>query len=175
MLSWLGYPLPSNYVRNPVTSQISNGGGIGSGYILVEYIEESRGEMLSNTWPNGQYDVKRRTNFFRSLSRIMLNITQTPLPRIGSFIIDNDGFLRPTNRPLACQIHLLENENIPLEIPRDYTYSTVDPYVADRLSLHDSRFRHQPNAINNVGDCVHQLAVLSGMRTVSPPLFQRDY
>lgn len=131
--------------------------------------------MLSNTWLDGQHDAKRRTNIFRGLSRILLDISRTPLPKIGSFIIDSGGFLRLTNRPLSCEIQQLENENIPIQIPRDYTYSTVDSYLLDQLSVHNSRFRDQPNAINNLGDCALQLAALSAMRTIFQPLFQRDY
>lgn len=83
---------------------------VGAGYLLIEYIEEEQGEMLSNTWPEKHFDVRLRTNFFRDLSRIFLSITQIPLPKIDSFIIDHDGFLRLTNRPLSLEIQDLENE-----------------------------------------------------------------
>lgn len=57
----------------------------------------------------------------------------------------------------------LENEKISTELPRDYTYSTVDSYVVDILDMHDNRFRYQPNAVNNLGDCAYQLSVLTAM------------
>lgn len=63
-----------------------------AGYLLIEYIEEKQGEMLSNTWPEKQLDVKLRTNLFRDLSRILLSVTRIPLPKIGSFVIDDNGF-----------------------------------------------------------------------------------
>lgn len=131
--------------------------------------------MLSDTWLNGLHDIKLRTNFFRSLSRIFLHISRIPLPRIGSFMIDNDGFLHLANRPLSTELHQLENVNIPTDIPRDYTYSTVDSYIVDMLSCHDSRFRNQPNAVNDLGDCGYQLSALTAMRTIFPSLFQREF
>lgn len=111
---------------------------VGAGYLLIEYIEEAQGEMLSNTRPEKQLNVSLRANFFRDLSRILLIIPRIPLPKIGSFIIDQNGFLHLTNRPLSIEIQDLENEEIPT-IPRDYTYSTVNSYVMDILSIHDSR------------------------------------
>ncbi|KKZ66798.1 hypothetical protein EMCG_07516 [[Emmonsia] crescens] len=174
-LSWLGYPVPSNYVRNQTANHISSDRVVSAGYLLVECIEETQGTMLSNTWVDGQHDVKLRTNLFTSLARIFLNVSRIPLPRIGSFVIDNDGFLRLANRPLSIEIHQLENEGIPTGIPQDYTYTTVDSYIVDMLSLHDSRFQNQPNAINDLGDCGCQLAALSAMRTIFTSFFQRDF
>jgi hypothetical protein len=147
---------------------------MGVGYLLIEYIEEEQGEMLSNTWPEKQHDIRLRTNFFRDLSRILLSVTRIPLPKIGSFVIDHNGFLRLTNRPLSLEIQDLENEEIPTNIPRDYTYSTVDSYVTDILRIHDSRLRHQPNAINDTGDYIYQTSALAAMRTVFPSFFNPE-
>lgn len=147
---------------------------IGAGYLLIEYIEEEQGEMLSNTWPEKQFDVRMRTNFFRDLSRIFLSITRIPLPKIGSFVIDHDGFLRLTNRPLSLEIQDLENEEIPTDMPRNYTYSTVDSYVTDLLRIHDSRIRYQPNAINDTGDYIYQTSALTAMRTAFPSFFRPE-
>jgi hypothetical protein len=130
--------------------------------------------MLSNTWSENQHDIKLRTNFFRSLSRILLSISKTPLPRIGSFIINKEGYLTLSNRPLSMELQELENEKIPTGLPRDYTYSTVESYVADILGVHDSRLRNQPNAVNNVQDCGYQMSALAAMRTIAPLFFRRD-
>ncbi|KAJ8225850.1 hypothetical protein LV156_009038 [Aspergillus fumigatus] len=97
-----------------------------------------------------------------------------PLPKIGSFVIDQNGFLRLTNRPLSLEIQDLENEEIPTNIPRDNTYSTVDSYVSDILRIHDSRLRHQPNAINDTGDYIYQTSALAAMRTVFPSFFNPE-
>ena len=145
-----------------------------SGYLLIEYIEQEQGEMLSNTWPEKQRNTKLRTNLFRDLSRILLSITRIPLPKIGSFVIDHDGFLQLTNRPLSIEIQDLENEEIPTDMPRDYTYSTVDSYVMDILRMHDSRLRHQPNAIDDAADYIYQTSALTAMRTVYPSFFKPE-
>lgn len=126
------------------------------GYILIEYIEESVGRMLSDTWSGKRHDDRLRGNLCRSLSRILLSITRTPIPCIGSFVIDSNGHLRRTNRPLSLQMQELENQNIPTDMPRNYTYTTVDSYVLDVLRLHDNRLLHQPNAINHLSDYVRR-------------------
>lgn len=140
----------------------------------MECIEKPQGTMLSNTWAEKQHDLKLRTNLFRGLSQIMLSISKTPLPRIGSFIINNEGYLTLNNRPLSMELHELENEKIPTGISRDYTYSTVESYVMDLLGVHDSRLRNQPNAVNDLPDCGCQMSALAAMRTISPLFFSRE-
>lgn len=69
------------------------------------------------------------------------------------------------------EIQQLENEEIPTDIPRDFTYSTVDSYIIDTLAFHDNRFRHQPNAVNDLGDCAYQLSILTAIRTIHQSIF----
>ncbi|RHZ73316.1 hypothetical protein CDV55_105757 [Aspergillus turcosus] len=168
-LAALGYPVPSRLVP-----QRRDGLNLGVGYLLIEYIEEDQGAMLSNTWDERHHDTKLRTNFFRSLSRILLTIARVPVPRIGSFTIDDDGVLALNNRPLTLEVHELENENIPVDIPRGFTYTSVDSYIVDILAFHDSRLRHQPNAATNEQDCVYQMSALSTMKMIFPQFFRRD-
>lgn len=131
--------------------------------------------MLSSTWfENNQHDDKLRTNFFHDLARILLSISRIPLPQIGSFIIDDAGFLRLANRPLSVEMAELENDEIPTHIPRDYTYSTTDSYVVDTLAFHDSRLQNQPNAVKSLSDTISQMAALTAMRTVFPLFLRRD-
>ncbi|OBT97664.1 hypothetical protein VE01_04425 [Pseudogymnoascus verrucosus] len=170
VLSWLGYPVPSRYVRH----DIGRLGLADAGYLLTEYIEETQGEMLSNTWLENQHDSRLRTNLFHDLSRIILSISRIALPRIGSFVIDNDGFLSLTNRPLSIEIQTLENEEVPTNIRRDYTYTTVDSYIVDMLAFHDNRLRIQPNAINDIDDSVSQMSALGAMRTIMPLFLRRE-
>lgn len=151
MLRLLSRPTPSRYIRHRCKTELPNGVP-NIGYLLIEYIEETKGKMLSSTWSLKREDVKLRTNFFQDLSRIYLSLLRILLSRIGPFIIDNDGFICLKNRLLSLGIQDLENERIPTDIPQDYTYSTADSYVVDILSLHDSRLRHQPNAINDLAD-----------------------
>ena len=145
-----------------------------AGYLLLECIEETQGTMLSNTWSEKQHDVELRTNLFRGLSQILLSISRLPLPRIGSFIINKEGYLTLSNRPLSMELQELENEKIPTGLSRDYTYSTVESYITDLLWVHDSRLLNQPNAVNNVQDCGYQMSALAAMRTTAPLFFCRD-
>ncbi|EEQ86121.1 uncharacterized protein BDCG_09390 [Blastomyces dermatitidis ER-3] len=172
LLSMLGHAVPSQYVRNQ--RRTFAGQELDIGYLLIEYVEEAKGKMLSHTWIEKQDDMKLRSNLYHDLSRIFLRLANTPLPKIGSFVIDNNGFLRLTNRPLSLGIQELENEEIPTGMPRDYTYSTVDSYVVDTLSLHDNRLQHQPNAINDLADYIYQTSALTAMRAIFPLFFRRD-
>lgn len=131
--------------------------------------------MLSDTWFEKRHDTELRSNFFRDISRILLSLSRSPLPRIGSFIIDSEGFLTLANRPLSMELQELENEGVPTNIPRDYTYSTVESYVSDILGVHDNRLRHQPNAVNNTADCVYQMSALAAMRTIMPMFFHSNF
>lgn len=141
---------------------------------MIEYIDRSRGKMLSETWEEGRHDTKLRKNLFHGLSRTLLAFTRTPLPRIGSFILDKNGYLSLSNRPLSLQIQQLENERITVDIPRHITYSTVDSYINDILSFHESRLRHQPNAVSHMEDGFYQTSALMIMRSVWPCCFRRD-
>lgn len=167
--------MPSYYVRHSNTIKSRLDGVSEAGYLLIECIKETQGTMLSKTWSEKQHDVELRTNFFRGLSQILLSISRTPLPRIGSFIINKDGYLILCNRPLSMELQELENEKIPTGLPREYTYSTVKSYVTDILGVHDSRLRNQPNAMNNVQDCGYQMSALAAMRTIAPLFFRRDF
>ncbi|KAI9721625.1 MAG: hypothetical protein M1828_005116 [Chrysothrix sp. TS-e1954] len=173
VLAFFGYETPSHYVQHQSRTDFVE--TLCTGYLLIEYIQEHKqGCMLSETWDEERQDPKLRLNLFQSLSKILLSMARKPLPRIGSFIIDDAGYLRLTNRPLTLDIAQLENEEIQIDIARDYTYSTVDSYVTDVLALHDSRVHHQPNAVDDEEDGKLQMAALSTMRMVFPQLFRRD-
>ncbi|KAJ5104890.1 hypothetical protein NUU61_002237 [Penicillium alfredii] len=170
LLNWLNYPTPSPYVQHRTKDQVV----LGTPYLLIEYIDQSRGKMLSETWEEGRHNFKLRKNLFHGLSRIMLTLARTPLPKIGSFILDENGYLSLSNRPLTLEIQQLENEHIPVDMPQNSTHSTVDSYVNDILAFHESRLRHQPNAVNNVADGFYQISALMVMRSVWSCFFRRD-
>lgn len=128
--------------------------------------------MLSKIWPPETDHQKR--NFYQSLSRIMLNLARQPLPKIGSFTIDNSGRMSLTNRPLTMQLPLLESSGIPTSIPRGRTYSNTDSYIRDLLDCHDMKLRHQPNAVRDDYDAQGQMAVLTIMRAL-PSHFTMDH
>lgn len=168
-MSWVGHPVPSRYLRLQPKDCVAKTGDSGVGYISVENIEETTGQMLPGTWREKCHDDQLRTNLFRSLSRVLLSISRVRLPRIGSFVIENNGYLRLANRLLSVEAQDLENEQIPTGVPRDYTYSTVDSSVMDILRFHDNRVLHQPNAINNLSDYSALAAAFATMRTVYHP------
>lgn len=130
--------------------------------------------MPSETWERGRLDPRLRANLFHGLSRIMLNLARIPLPQIGSFSLDEHGYLHLGNRPLTLEIQQLENKSIPVDIQRDTTYASVDFYIHDILELHQSRLRHQPNAINSLENGFYQTSALMVMRSVWSCFFRRD-
>lgn len=127
--------------------------------------------MLSNTWETGCTDEKLRKNLYRGLSQATLRIARIPHLQIGSFIIEDHGFLHLANRPLTLEIVDLGNDAIPINIPRERVYHTVDSYVNDLLSCHDKRLRFQPNAIHDGPDAITQMSALAIMRAMRPDLF----
>ncbi|UPK91992.1 hypothetical protein LCI18_002927 [Fusarium solani-melongenae] len=141
---------------------------IGDGYLVLEHVND--GKMLSESWETGRHDVKRRANLFGHLSRILLSLAKLPLPRIGSWTIDDRGVLKLTNRPLTLFLHQLENANIPTELPRDHTYASSVPYLFDLINCHDNRIRDQSNSIHHQHDGETQLGALSAMQALLPKL-----
>ncbi|KAE8351702.1 hypothetical protein BDV28DRAFT_162229 [Aspergillus coremiiformis] len=170
LLHWLCYPTPSLYVQHRIKGQPV----LDTPYILIEFIEQSQGKMLSESWEEGRHNLKLRTNLFHGLSRIILTLARTPLPKIGSFILDENGYLSLSNRPLTLELQQLENEQIPVDMPQGITHSTVDSYINDILAFHESRLRHQPNAVNSVEDGFYQTSALMVMKSVWSSFFQRD-
>jgi len=167
LLSLLGYSVPCQCIRSRSLSNLK------TGYLLMDHIAEEDGVMLSESWEEMRHDKVRRSNLFTGLSKIMLSLSRIPLPRIGSFTINNDGVLSLTNRPLTLRLQQLENEGIPSNLDRESTYTTVEPYLLDLLALHDSRLRYQPNAVNDAADCQSQMAALTGMRAVLHHFYSR--
>lgn len=166
-LKWLGYAVPSRYAPRYSKDQAA----LSTGYLLIDYI--SRGKMLSETWQQRRHETRLRQNLFHGLSSIMLNLIQTPLPKIGSLILDEHGYLCLNNRPLTLHMHFLENEQIQTDIPRDFTYSTTDSYINDVIAFHESRLRHQPNAVNDTQDGLYQVCALTVMRSIWSCFFRR--
>lgn len=120
--------------------------------------------MLSETWRTGYEDPRRRKNLFHGLARTMLSLSDVPLPRIGSWTIDDHGVLSLSNRPLLDHIESLENEGVKTEMPRTRTYNNTDSYYFDLLSCHDKRILQKPNSILDEEDGLAQMACLFAMR-----------
>jgi hypothetical protein len=104
----------------------------------------------------------------------MLSLGWIFCQRIGSFTVDNGGFISLSNRPLTLRLQYLENEGVPTDIDRRLTYSVAEPYLFDLLAYHDSRIRHQPNSINDRLDGQRQMAALAIMRSIVHHFVDRD-
>ncbi|KAK2808898.1 hypothetical protein FQN50_004374 [Emmonsiellopsis sp. PD_5] len=162
--------LPSNYIprrprmlRNPFGS-----------YLVIDYIEKSEGQMLSETWDKYREDKNHLVNLLRGLSHLMLGLSHVQLPKIGSFIIDDDGYIKLANRPLTSILQGLENAGAAMSIMRDRTYTSVISYVSDLLSYHDNRLRCEPNGVKGLGDCVSQMCALTVMRAVASQFYSQN-
>jgi hypothetical protein len=75
---------------------------------------------------------------------------------------------------LIHQFQSLENEGIPTNIARTFTYTTADAYYIDLLACHDNRIRNQPNSIVDEKDGRAQMANLFTMRGLLPHFTSRD-
>ncbi|KAJ5641006.1 hypothetical protein N7528_000631 [Penicillium herquei] len=170
---FLGYPLPCPYVSHQRSILL------GSGYLIMDFIGNSESEepveMLSETWDQHRDQQEKRENLFKGLSRIILSMSQTPLPRIGSWTLDSNGVLKLSNRPLTLRLHQLENAGIPTNIDRSTTYTGTESYYLDLLSCHDSRIRHQPNSITDADDGRAQMARLTMMRALLPHFCNKEH
>lgn len=71
ILSVLGYPVPCRYISRQCVRTLN------TGYLVIDYIEETHGKMLSESWEELRYDKNRRLNLFNDLSRIMLSLAQS--------------------------------------------------------------------------------------------------
>ncbi|PKY07201.1 hypothetical protein P168DRAFT_295141 [Aspergillus campestris IBT 28561] len=168
-VSWLfGWTLPSPYVCHRHSTILENG------YLVMDYVGSPEAQMLSETWDENRNDQDKRANLFRGLSQIMLSLSRTPLPCIGSWTLDFDGVLRLSNRPLTLRLHQLENGGVPTNISRGMTYTTADSYYLDLLSCHDNRLRYQPNSLNDEEDGRAQMASLAIMRALLPQFTDRQ-
>lgn len=169
MLRVLNYPLPCAYVKRQHKTDLD------VGYLVMEYIEPVQGKLLSTCWTDKSHAREQRMNFLRDLSRVMLSLAQYPFPKIGSLTISDSGFIQLCNRPLTFRLQQLENKGIPTGIDRSNTYSSTDSYLADLLSCHDSRIKHQANSIRNEADGKRQLSVLAAMRAATPRFVSPDH
>jgi hypothetical protein len=70
---------------------------------------------------------------------------------------------------------MLENEGILSGIPRERTYTSVEPYISDLLSFQDRKILHQPNAILDREDGEMQLAALTALRATMHRFIRPEY
>lgn len=126
--------------------------------MLLEHIGSDDSQMLSQTWDQHYRDPKYRQHLFRDMSRITLSLARIPHPRIGSFRFDANGTVTLSNRPLLCNMTILENDGTPRIIPQHVTYTSTDQFVSDIMSIHDARLVSNPNATFSDRDCQRDMA-----------------
>jgi hypothetical protein len=142
--------------------------------MILEFIELSTGQMLSNTWHEHRDDPTRKQNLFRGIARLMLSFARVPQARIGSFQFDDDGTVALTNRPLSCSTMILEDDGAPRTMQTNDTYVCTDAFVSDMLTFHNNRFLSQPNAVYDEQDCRGQMAVKTLLRALSHHYINRE-
>lgn len=74
--------------------------------------------MLSSSWKQHRHDEHRRKNLYHGLAKIMLSLASVPLPRIGSWTMDDRGIISLTNRPLSDLTLIWDRHQVPTNIPR---------------------------------------------------------
>ena len=143
----------------------------------MEYIKGPGLSLLSEHWANQdqQHHKQRRANFFRDLSRIILNLAHVPFPRIGSLSLDHRDVVQLENRPLNFRLQQLENKSVPTDIDRDTTYFSTEIYFSSLLSCHDNRIVHQAKSILSQSDGQTQLVALAAMRALLPHYATRRF
>ncbi|EGX92473.1 hypothetical protein CCM_03846 [Cordyceps militaris CM01] len=142
------------------------------GYLLIQTIDS--GTMLSESWDDKYQDARLQYNLQRDVARVMLSLARAPLPCVGTFRVDNRGYLRLDNRPLSIQSTIQENEGIPVDTHRRQIFTSVKDFVLHHVDAFSNRLLHQPNGIDSRGDACYQMASLAGAAALFPQLFRRD-
>ncbi|KAG9251065.1 uncharacterized protein F5Z01DRAFT_683549 [Emericellopsis atlantica] len=102
--------------------------------------------------------------YLRGLARILLSLVAIPLPRIGAFRLDDAGYTYLDN----------QNEDLPLDIPREETYTRADDYVLTYLDAFHNRLLHQPNTVADEIDGRFEIAGPAAARAIFPQILQKD-
>lgn len=142
--------------------------------MLLEYIDDGKGQMLSNTWDKWQEDLDRRARLHKGIARLILALARDPQPRIGAFHFHDNCTVTLSNRPLTCATVMLENDGTPRTMQKGETYSSTEPYVSDMLGLHDNYFLSNPNSVYDADDCRGQMAARTVLRAVSHHYVRRE-
>ncbi|CAD0112141.1 unnamed protein product, partial [Aureobasidium uvarum] len=142
------------------------------GYLLLEWVEN--GKMLFSSWDQHRHDKQRTANLYRGIARTMLELARVPLPRIGSWTMDDKGVLSLTNRPFFDLTLLWNRHKIPTGISRDTTYTSTESFIHDTISYQEQRMTHQKNSILSVNDGINQLSALVGLRALLPHFWNQE-
>ncbi|KAM3471731.1 hypothetical protein MY8738_009190 [Beauveria namnaoensis] len=169
LMSILRLQQPSRYVSHTSTRFAA----LDIGYLIIETV--TSGEMLSESWEENRDNPKLLENLQRGLARIMLSLASVNLPHIGSFRLDHNGYLRLDNRPWSVQTAVHENEDLPLDLPRQATLPTSKDLILSQLSAFDNRLLNQPNAVVSREDAWYQMTSLATAKLALPQLLRQEY
>ncbi|KAG5943141.1 hypothetical protein E4U53_007107 [Claviceps sorghi] len=167
--SLLRWPSLSQYAPVPMPAQLS------SQYMLLEFIGPDTGRMLSDSWTEHENDPLRRRRLFRGIAHIILSISRTPQPRIGSFKFHDDCSITLTSRPSFAATTLLENSGAKQVIRSGDTYTCTEPFVADMITLHDNYLTSNESAADDEADCRGHMAIRTLLRTLSHNYVKREW
>ena len=141
--------------------------------MILEHLGPELGEVIPlairdpETPAHGGDDTRRR-NLYRSLSRIMLSLARVPQPTIGAFCFDPaSGTIALANRPVTCDMAMLENEGVPRVMAPGVLYTSAQAYVDKLLAFQDVRFRALANSVTSRDDCELQMSVQVLFRAVA--------
>lgn len=162
-----GLQQPSQYVPH-ASSRLA---ALDIGYILISTI--TSGQTLAQSWDEKRDDA-RLQNLQRDLARVMVSLARVPLPRIGSFRLDNDGYLRLDNRPISVQSTVHENEGLTIGMSRRTTFTSVKEFVLSQLAGYETRFLEQANATADREDAWYQMGALAAAKLTFPQLLRDD-
>ncbi|OAR01764.1 hypothetical protein LLEC1_06112 [Akanthomyces lecanii] len=166
-LAAFGREQPSRYVSH-TSSRFAD---LDIGYLLIETI--TSGKMLSESWDDAR-DAPRLHNLQGDLARVMVSLARVPLPCIGAFRMDSNGYVRLDNRPMSVTTTIHENEGLSLDIPRRTTFSSVKEFVSSQLAAFENRFFEQPNGVASYEDAWYQMASFAAAKLTFPQLFRDD-
>jgi hypothetical protein len=130
--------------------------------------------MLSTSWEEKHQDGRLQRNLQQGLARILLSLAAVPLPRIGAFRLDNAGYIHLDNRPLSTEVIMQENEDLPLNLSRNDTYTRTDDFVLAQLDIFQNRLLHQPNTVATEIDGQFETAGLMAARAIFPRMLRKD-
>ncbi len=142
-------------------------------YLLIQTIDS--GTTLSDSWADKHQKARFQENLQRDIARVMLSLASVPLPCVGTFRVDNRGYLRLDNRPLSIQSTIQENEGIPVNAHRRQIFTSVKDFVLHHVDAFSNRLLNQPNGIDSRRDACYQMASLAGAAALFPQLFRREF
>ncbi|KAL4915420.1 hypothetical protein BDW62DRAFT_125300 [Aspergillus aurantiobrunneus] len=141
-------------------------------YMIVRPV--THGRKLSETLEKLLTAPVYKQIFLRHLAEIMLALSTTSFPQIGSLTFGNKRVVELTNRPLTPSLVSWDDAAI-ATIPRHQTFQDVETYIVSLLDSYDEHLRHQPNAIRDEADGRAQMAALVLMRALLHQFVSKQY